>query len=266
MARLGASEPSSTGKTVFGVVLILAALGILAGIGYVYFMESRTPGLTEDLCPADGPSEHLVILVDTTDPVTRTQLQLAHQRIDKEIQDVPVGTRLSFSTVNPDLHIRQSAFTSLCKPPSGDEVSEFSRNPRMVQEQYEKDFRKPVDDALARLLAVPEAPSSPIMESLQEFASSIPGFTTTESPRKVVLMSDLIQHSAAFSFYRGGSWRSFSDAEGPKRFGTAFINAEITILRIPRNVEMHAIVDDFWVRYLSQQGFKKTEITLLGDL
>ena len=266
MAHLGKSEKTSIGKTSLGVLLILIALGSLSLIGYYYFKESLKQGLTEDLCPAEGPIEYLAILIDTTDPVTTTQLQLARQFIDNEIEQVPVGARLSFSTVSPNPNVRQSVFLSICKPPSRNEVSRLTENPRIVQEKYEKKFRNPVDEALNNLLAVPEAQSSPIMESLQEFASSIPDFAITDRPRNLILMSDLIQHSEALSFYRGESWKSFSNTDGPRRFGMVFGNAEITVLRIPREVGMLEIVDDFWARYWMMQEFDKVNIIPLGDL
>ncbi len=245
---------------------MLVAVSILAAIGYLYFMASREPGLTEQLCPAGGPRAHLAILVDTTDPLKPTHLQRTHQILDDRIKAAHVGTRVSFSTVSPDSGVRQSAFFSICKPPSGEDASQLFENPRLVQVQYEDEFMKPVKDTLKRLLIIPEAPSSPIMEGLQEFASRIPEFTVTDRPRELVIMSDLIQHSEAFSFYRGGTWRSFSDAGGPKRFGLAFNDVDVTILRIPRVVEMAEVVDDFWARYLMAQGFDNVEIITVGDL
>jgi hypothetical protein len=239
MARLGEPEKSSSSKTFIGVLIILIALGALGAIGFLSFRLSSEPGLTAELC---------------------------RQIVESKIDAALVGTRVSFSTVNPDSDIRQSAFFSICKPPSGDDASRLTENPRMVQEKYEKEFLDPVDDALDDLLTIPEAPSSPIMEGLQEFASRIPEFTTTDRPRELVIMSDLMQHSDAFSFYRGGNWKSFSDANGPERFGFTFKNADITVLRIPRLVEMAAVVDDFWVRYLMIQGFDDTNIISIGDL
>jgi len=266
MARLGEPEKSLSLKTIFGVLMIFAALGVLGVIGFYSFKLSRDPGLTDELCPAGGPRGYLAILVDTTDPLTLTHLQRARQILDAKIRDAQVGTRVSFSTVSPDLGVRQSSFFSICKPPSAEDVSELTQNPRMVQEQYEAAFKSPVEDTLKRLLTIPEAPSSPIMEGLQEFASSVPDFTTTDRPRELVIMSDLIQHSEAFSFYRGGTWSSFSDAGGPERFGLAFSDANITILRIPREIEMASVVDDFWVRYLAAQGFGSVDIITIGDL
>ena len=266
MARLGEPEKSSSFKTILGVLMILVALGALGVIGFYAFKLSRDPGLTDELCPAEGPRGHLAILVDTTDPLTLTHLQRTRQILDAKIKAAQVGTRVSFSTVNPDSGVRQSAFFSICKPPSAEDASPLIQNPRLVQEQYEAAFKGPVEETLRRLLTIPEAPSSPIMEGLQEFASSIPDFTTTDRPRELVIMSDLMQHSEAFSFYRGGTWSSFSSADGPERFGLAFNDVDITILRIPRVVEMARVVDDFWVRYLTAQGFDSVDITTIGDL
>ena len=266
MTHLGDSEKSSWIETVFGVLMILVALGVLIAIGVYSYKLSRSSGLTVDLCPVEGPVAHLAILLDTTDPLTRTHLQRARQIIEGEIDAAATGTRVSFSTVNPDSGVRQSAFFSICKPPSGREASQFTENPRMIQDRFKAEFLDPVETALSSLLTIPEAASSPIMEGIQEFASRIPEFTTTDSPRELVIMSDLMQHSTSFSFYRGENWKSFADADGTARFGFAFSNASIKILWIPRVVEKTAVVDDFWVRYLMMQGFDSTEVITIGDL
>ncbi len=266
MRRLGESDRSIRSGTVLGALMILVAFAALGAIALNAFDRVRSPGLDGDLCPADGPVAHLAILLDTTDPLVPAQHQRTRQILDMKIADVPVGTRVSFSTVNPDPGIRERAFRSVCKPPSEDDVSILTENPRMVQERYQEQFLDPIDDAISRLLKVPEAASSPIMESLQEFASRIRGFTTTDRPRELVIMSDLMQHSPAFSFYRGEDWNSFYHANGPERFGLAFSNAAITVLRLPRVVDMAPVVDDFWVRYLMLQGFGDINVISVGDL
>jgi len=254
-------------KTVLGVILMTVAVVVLGAGGYLYYSASTEPEIDETtLCPLDGPVGHLAILLDTTDPLTLTHLQAARQIVSEKIDRAAVGTRIGFSTVNPDSEIRRSAFFSICKPPSGEEASMLTQNPRIIEENFRRKFVEPVEMELDRLLDIPQSPSSPIMESIQEFASSIPGYITAKVPRELVIVSDLMQHSAAFSFYRNGTWASFKAANGPERFGLAFDGASVTILRIPRNVQKTEVVDDFWVRYFDAQGFDRVRVRTIGDL
>lgn len=260
-------KSGSSGGTLLGIVLLLVALTVAGGLSFAYYRAANRPDIdAATLCPEDGPSGHLAILLDTTDPLTLSQLQAARQIIERRIDQAEDFTRVSFSTVSPDSDVRQSAFFSLCKPPTGKNASQLTDNPRMIKEKFRDDFERPLRTALDELMGIGEASSSPIMEALQEFVTSIPDFNVTDIPREVVMMTDLMQHSDAFSFYRGGTWSSFSDAGGPRRFGQNFEGVKLQVLRIPRRVEMAATVDDFWVRYFDAQGFNRIEVDRIGDL
>ena len=267
MAGPQRKKSGSGGGTLLGIGLLLAAVAVVGITGVKYYDAAN--GLDIDatsLCPEDGPSGHLAILVDTTDPITLSQLQASRQIIEKRIDQAKVFTRISFSTVSPLSEVRQSAFFSLCKPPTGKNASKLTENQRIIKEKFHDGFERPMLDALDSVMSIGEAPASPIMEALQEFVTSIPGFNTSEEIREVILMSDLMQHSDAFSFYRGGTWSSFSDAAGPRRFGKNFKGAKLHLLRIPRRVKMAATVDDFWRRYFDAQGFARIEVNQVGDL
>jgi hypothetical protein len=269
MARNRRRKRRSGGVLVpFAAVLGIAGLtAAMAGAYYYVYVGSLGPVIDEaTLCPENGPEAHLAILVDTTDPMSLTQLEAARQQIERKIAEVAVHTRISFSTVNPSGTIRKETFFSMCKPQTGEEASVITQNPRLIEERFQAEFAEPVQEAMDALLSVPEAESSPIMEAAQEFGARIPGFAITDVPRELVLMSDLVQHSEIFSFFRGDDWESFSNAGGPARFGSAFEGAIVMMLRIPRLPERTAAIDDFWVRYFDAQGFERVRVTRMGDL
>lgn len=259
-----------SGGVLVPIAAVLGIVGLTAAMaGTYYFASLGSQGAMIDqatLCPEAGPEAHLAILVDTTDPMSLTQLEAARQQIERKIAEASVHTRISFSTVSPDGATRQKTYFSMCKPQSGEEASLLTQNPRLIEERFQAEFAEPVQDAMDALLHAPEAKSSPIMESAQEFAARIPGFAVTDVPREFVLMSDLVQHSDVFSFFRGDDWESFSNAGGPARFGSAFEGATVTVLRIPRLPKRTAVIDDFWVRYFDAQGFRRVRVTQMGDL
>lgn len=249
------------GGTVLGAGLVAVALAGFGSLGWLLWDRARAPGIdAATLCPEDGPAGHLAILVDTTDPVSATQLRAARARIEGLIEAAPDFTRVSFATVAPDA----APVRSLCKPPR--DASALTGNPRLVAERYDAAFLAPVRATLDGLLAVPTADSSPIIEALQSFLSAIPGFAAAAVPREVVLVTDLVQHSEVFSFYRGGDWASFRASGAADRLARSLEGAEVAILRLPRPAAPTAAVDDFWVRYLDAQGAARVEPTVLGDL
>lgn len=262
--RRRGSNPLAPIAAVLGIGLVAAAM---AGTYYFAYQDTQGSAVNAvDLCPVDRHEPHLAILVDTTDPMTLTQLELARQHIEDRIEDAVAGTRISFATVDPDGSIRQDNFFSMCKPAAGADVSILTQNPRLVEEQFQAEFAEPIQVALDQLLRVPEAGSSPIMEATQELAARIPGFVVSEAPRELVIMSDLVQHSDVFSFIRGDDWKSFVAAGGPSRFGSAYKGATVSVLRVPRMPNRAAAIDDFWVRYFDAQGFDRVRVTQLGDL
>ena len=103
------------------------------------------------------------------------------------------------------------------------------------------------------------------MEGLQALLA---GTAPAEGPRRIVIVSDLLQHSDALSFYRGEDWESFRASADFGRLARNLDGAEVTILRVPRpgaKVD-GAAVDDFWVRYLDVQGAERVDVEPLGDL
>lgn len=269
MARTSRSSRNRQGGAIGTILAVMAIIAMIFGAGAFFYLSysSSDPEVDEaTLCPKTGPTAHLAILVDTTDPMSFTQIEAARQQIERKIANAAVHTRISFGTVNPDIDMRSGTFFSMCKPQSGADASILTQNPQMVEYRFRNEFAGPVYEAMDKMMRVPEAQSSPIMEAAQEFATRIPGFTITEVPRELVLMSDLVQHSDIFSFYRGGDWNSFQAAGGPTHFGSAYSGATVTVLRIPRLPEKNAIIDDFWVRYFDAQGFDGIRVIQLGVL
>ena len=216
------------------------------------------------LCPNTGAIGHLAILIDTTDPLSRTQLQFGRDMIRGIVEKSPVGTRVSFSTVSADLDERQAIF-KICKPISREEANRFIENPEIIGETYEQKFQKPLNEVLDGLLFVEtEAQSSPIMETLQQFISSIDGFINDDTPKMLVLMSDLMQFSDNFSLYRGGSWEKFTNSGGARHLARSLQDVKISILRIP-NDKAGPEVDIFWIKYFEAQGASDITTRDLGD-
>ena len=108
------------------------------------------------------------------------------------------------------------------------------------------------------------------MESLQALLVSTPGFVDASYPRRIIIVSDLIQNSETFSFYRDDSWRRFIRSQDAERLAGRLRGVEVEICRIPRpgaKVDK-ATVDDFWANYFDRAGASRvlTSTCPLGDL
>lgn len=250
--------------------LLLAAVAIacLGGAFWLVTALEEPPLDKATLCPADGPTAGTVIVLDLTDPVEPSQLKLIRQRIETVIQSSAVGTLFAVGLVRPEAAERRARFV-ICKPQSGEDANELYENPRMIQERYVSDFKKPLEGALSEMLSSGVADSSPILESLQATLADAPGFPEASYPRRLIIVSDLLQHSSAFSFYRGDTWRSFNESPDFRRLSRNLEGVSTEILRLPRpraQIGDWEDVDDFWVRYLEHQGVAQIRPTTIGDL
>jgi hypothetical protein len=78
-----------------------------------------------------------------------------------------------------------------------------------------------------------------------------------------------LQHSDAFSLYRGGGWSSFMASQQSLRLARTLEGVDVMVLRIPRpNVGRidPEQVEDFWVNYFDAQGARSVRSISLGDL
>lgn len=269
-ARHGARTSGQGGGTVLYVLGAMVALGLLGGAFFLMSSTKTEMAVDPDtLCPAaTGPLAETVVLFDVTDPLSEVQSNQLTQFLEGEFRDAPVGTLFTMGVVSEDPG-DWGATAPLCKPRSEKDVSSLTQNVDMVKTRYQERFLAPLEDNVGRMISASGANSSPIMESLQALIADTPGFLTFKGPRKLILVSDLLQHSDAMSFYRGDDWQAFAASPEFQRLGRALDGVQVKIVSVPRVVDKirdPRVVEDFWVNYFGQQGAELLVTKHLGDL
>lgn len=265
MRRLGRRREKRQAGWWALIVVTLVGLAVVV----VLIREFRPPSIDKTtLCPKEtGPEAGVVILLDLTDPLSRTQHARLRGILEVALAEAEANTLFAVGAVRTD-PIRRGAEFKLCKPLEGKEANELYQNSRLVQDRYQKEFKRPLDSVLEEMLAAKAADRSPIMESLQALLASTPGFLDAEYPRRVLIVSDLLQHSAAFSFYRGGTWRTFMRSPDSRRQAKNLAGVLVEIYQLPRlSTKINiADVEDFWVNYFDRAGVQRLSRLPLGDL
>lgn len=260
------SAQRGSGSMPLALLMLVVALSIGAGFSYIYYQGLHKEGIDEvTLCPKSGPKGHLVLLIDLTDPASMTQMRFARAEIDRQIGSTAVGEMITIGAVTPDEQQREKSFFTICKPPSGQQADALTENARMIEAAYQEKFVQPLEALLTDLMTVSEAPSSPIMENLQELLSRVPGFGGSPSQR-LIIFSNLSQHSDVLSFYRGEDWSSFEAKGGISNLARNLSGTEVVLLRLPEPKEQTAILEDFWVNYFEAQGARSVVPLRVGDL
>ncbi len=220
------------------------------------------------LCLVGNQHDTTLILLDVTDPVNSTQQARLEALINREIASSRVDTMLAVGIVSEDPENWGEMFAK-CKPKSGAEANAIYENPQFVMERYQEEFIDKVDETLAAAFAGETEDQSPIMEALQALVADVPDFSNTNSDRKLIIVSDMIQNSETLSFYRGQDWGYFVETGGDTRLARNLTGIDIEIIRITRatpNQPDTAIVDGFWTRYFDIQGSNAPVVRSLGDL
>ncbi len=101
---------------------------------------------------------------------------------------------------------------SLCSPGRGEDANGLYQNPGLIQRAFEERFVAPLQKEAARLLEPAARSTSPVLESLRAVAvSSFGGLAGSRPELRLTIVSDLVQHSALNSHFRGET--DFSDLE-----------------------------------------------------
>lgn len=244
---------------------VVILVGVFAG-SQLLLSNSKVDETT--LCHRQGPVNVTLILLDLTDPLNQTQQARLKTIIDNEIATSSTDTMIALGVVSED-PARWGAMFAKCKPATGEAANALYENPKLITAQYDREFLIPIRSKLESSLQGEVENQSPIMEAMQSLIASTPSFTQVEGQRKLVIVSDMLQHSDDLSFYRGQGWEYFVQQDQDQRLARNLSSVVVEILKIPRfggNTPSQNIVDDFWVRYFDRQGSRVPSVSSLGDL
>lgn len=242
--------------------LLAAVLGVavLFGVGAIgYHAATRDPGLeTGTLCPAAGPTGHVVLLVDKTDPLNFTQNQAFATLLDEvATKKVAPGQLLSIFVVGEDYTESALPIFQMCNPGRGEGKSRLTATPELFQKQFHERFRKPLQRQLQEQLRSEQpAKASPIFEMMQ--LVSINGFRkqAVEGTRRLIVVSDMLHNTAQYSMYRDPvDFTHFQKTDYAKRMQVDLrgVEAELHYVLNKTDIQTRRHVS-FWEAYFLNAG------------
>jgi hypothetical protein len=188
-------------KDRFGYLLIgssLAVVLLLAVLGLTVLRTDRIDPKTG--CPMNhkAPAAHSVVLVDETDALSRDELAYAKAVILNEYYWLPIGGRMTVRNIiaEPDL----AEDIVVCRMDDGSKALGLASNPRMLRASFQKVAGARLDDLYTALRKAPLQKMSPIMEYVAATMDR-PNFGSDVKDRRLVVISDMAQHSDLFSQY-----------------------------------------------------------------
>lgn len=204
MAKYRSSAAQRNAKRSRRAWVLIAFVGlVVVGFSAAFLtLKSKQRILDQvTLCPPD-PDSLAVLLVDVTDPMNLAQRQDFLNQLERLRNSIPRYGKLSIVKVDAASSRLLTPVIERCNPGTAADADEYTGNPKALQEKWEKGFRNPLDEAFSLLAAASGAERSPILESVQSVA--LTEFQTAQAqdkPRRLILASDLLQHTDRLSFY-----------------------------------------------------------------
>lgn len=255
---------SGGGAAKWAIASIVLAIALLAGVGgwlYVRSNELRVAADAETLCRADGAlPEVTVVLLDLSSTLSDVQKLDVKNELTRLRDRIPRFGRIDVFAVDDRAARIVEPILRLCNPGRGEDMNELYQNPQLARQRWERDFASTLNGALEKLLAMPEAATSPIFEAIQAVALKTfddPALDGVQS-RRLVLVSDLMQNVPGHlrmydaipkfdDFARTPYWL---DVKADLK------NVDVTVLYLQRPTSQRLWTSqvEFWSRYFDAQG------------
>jgi hypothetical protein len=237
-------------KPVLGALLLVAAACLAGGGFYAMHSLKQKHFDPETLCPIEGAKAVTLILIDKTDPLTAAEQAGIRSLAAAERDNAQRGERITIKVLRQKDGANETALETaadLCNP--GADANPLFENPKRVAARYRNAFAEPIDAALASVSGAGPAPASPIAQAIHSSIEAVGGRAGRRL--KLILISDLMEHTAEASAYSGtlsdGALRKLI----PKSTQTELKEAEVHIglLARPRQVKQQEIAIAIWRRF-----------------
>ena len=246
-----------------GGIVLIAVVVVIFMFGFYWLYKARqsfVPLHPETFCPQDG-SPHAVtaVLIDTTDPLNPVQRTSLMHEVEELIADIQRYGALQLYAVEPMEEYPPKPVFLKCNPGRVEEISGWVENPRIVERQWRTGFRKPLEEVLDQMFCSSGSADSPILESIQWVTvNALSGPNLSQIPRRLVVISDLLQHTNGLSFYKGVvKFATFAKTRKYQRIHASLEGVSVDLLRmrrdIPVGVQEQALIR-FWKDYFDAQG------------
>lgn len=258
--KLKKRAEDTRGKIIIGVsmlgLLVLIAIPLIIKLNEVPYDE-------ETLCPTDRPYPHTVIMIDKTDPLTDQQEKALRTIVARIKDDMAQFEKLSIYVLDDRNYSFPESRFALCNPGTGDDASPIYQNPQLIQRRFEDLFGSKLDAALDGIQLGDTRPHSPIMEMVRNL-EHLSDFGAAHNPRHLIIFSDMLQHMAAYSHYRGKfDFETFSTSDYAAIQHVDLTGVDVSIVYLIRDktvklqTNRHGL---FWEKYFDSLGAKLQEI------
>lgn len=251
------------GRNALGIALIVLAMLVMAGLAGAALMLRAPPTDAATLCRTDTPlGAHTIVLVDSTDRLEARHRRKLRAVLAQERARLGQYDRLTIMRINVRRPQEPSILFSKCLPQPPEDTNPLFQNARITQETWDQEFADALDSALRSASSGGPQRASPIVAAVRAVAAD-PEFGTEIPRRRLVLMSDLLEHNPqGFSLYVPdadyAAWRAASP-NGPPDLSR--VDLRVVPIDRPDNTERqtHAM-EQFWTAFFDAADVQSVSI------
>jgi hypothetical protein len=236
--------------------MIALMLGVVFALFAVVAFNQPPSLMADTSCRMDRKDPaHTIILIDQSDPFNPNDLDWVYEFVDAEARALPKYGRLTVMTPNAASPYDPKLVYYACSSGSAAEANPIFQNPKMIEQTWQTQFYAPLLENVEAALTDTRQPSSPLVEAVYSIADRA-DFQPGESNRRIVLVSDLMQHSEGFSFYRlGADYDAYLDSDLAD-MRPVLEEVDVVARIVPRQIYDLPMADvkAFWRAYFSEAG------------
>ena len=240
------------GVAIAALVLVLVSMFVWGQIG-------GGPVFDQVNCPEDGSyAAQIAVLVDPSDSLTTVQQSVVSRIVETIEFDAPETAEIRVYALSRTGRGDTASALRTCVPPHPDGVSSFTGNPQIAAREYEE-FTMTLQGELSALLDVRSDVVSPLIEGIQVAVVNAFQPRTSNTPRQLLIVSDMLQNSPAMSFYREAV--DFGPLSRSPDYGTLRVDlsgVEVSVFLLARGGEAGRLqagnMRRFWEDYFLDQG------------
>lgn len=260
---------NNAGQVVLIVVLGAAFIFLVVGLIWLFLIAkgNQVPRDQATLCPLSGYTSQTLVLIDTTDPlplVTQTQVL---QKLRDVVAEIPKNGLLELRLLSADPEQSRLAMKVKCNPGDGSDIDPVTGDAEGAKRRWQTEYVQKVEEALRNSLAGSPQDFSPIMEAIQRIAAEHLTSSHDKSiPTRLVVVSDMIQHTDAYSHYRDGLEPETFSAMARNRLATDLAGASVEfwmVRRASQKIDPEQL-GHFWLEWATNSKAKRpADISLL---
>jgi hypothetical protein len=246
-------------KNLIGLGLIAGVLALMGGAFYFYEKLPRVAFDPETGCPDGGGVSLTAVLIDGSDPLSPRQQAFLRNHLEAIKEEIPRGGALEVYRLGTDREALLEPVVSVCNPGRGGDADPWTESRKRADKLWNDTFQAKLQGVFDTLLNAGEEKQSPIFEAIQSVGiTSLSKPHWQDKPKRLVLVSDMLQFTDNFSHYHGSDdFKAFSGTPYYRKVRTDLSGVDVTVFYIPRETARGAQSEahrEFWKAYFLDQG------------